>query len=55
MSTTNDPGAQVTERVVDGLHVQVFRDRVSAGSAAGRLAEEAVRSALMAQDQVRVV
>ena len=46
MSKPDDPGAKVTERNADGLHVHVFRDRVSAGSAAGRLAEEAVRSAL---------
>ena len=55
MSKTDDPGAKITERTIDGLQVHVFRDRASAGSAAGRLAEEAVRSALMAQDQVRVV
>jgi glucosamine-6-phosphate deaminase len=55
MSKTDDPGAKITERTADGLHVHVFRDRASAGSAAGRLAEEAVRSALMAQGEVRVV
>jgi glucosamine-6-phosphate deaminase len=47
--------ALVTERVVDGVHVQVFRDRVSAGSAAGRLAEEVLRSTLTANAQARVV
>jgi glucosamine-6-phosphate deaminase len=52
---TDERGVQVTERTVDGVLVHVFRDRVSAGSAAGRLAEEAVRSALMAQGQARVV
>ena len=52
---TDNPGGEVTERIVDGVHVHVFRDRASAGSAAGRLAEEAVRSALMAQEQARVV
>ena len=49
------PGVEVTERIVDGVHVHVFRDRVSAGSTAGRLAEDALRSALMSQNQARVV
>jgi glucosamine-6-phosphate deaminase len=55
MSETGDPGARVSERVVDGVQVQVFRDRLSAGSAAGRRAEEAVRSALTANGEARVV
>jgi glucosamine-6-phosphate deaminase len=52
---TDEPGVEVTERVVDGVHVHVFRDRSSAGTAAGRFAEEAIRSTLMAQDHARVV
>ncbi len=55
MVKSDEPGAEVTERVADGVHVHVFRDRASAGSAAGRLAEEAIRSVLMAQEQACVV
>lgn len=52
---STEPGAEVAERVADGVHVHVFSDRVSAGTAAGRLAEEALASVLRAQGQARVV
>lgn len=55
MSETDEDGGKVTEVVAGGVRVGVFRDRGAAGSAAGRLAEAAVRAALMAHDRVRVV
>jgi glucosamine-6-phosphate deaminase len=55
MSKTDEPSGKVAERTADGVRVHVFRDRASAGSAAGRLAEEAIRSSLIDQEQVRVV
>lgn len=55
MSRTDEPGTKVTERIADGVHVHVFRDRASAGAAAGLLVEEAIRSALTAEGQARVV
>lgn len=55
MGNRDETEPEVTERVVDGVHVRVFRDRTLAGSAAGSLAEQALRSVLMANGQARVV
>lgn len=47
--------AMVAERAVGGVRVRVFADRASAGAEAGRLAEEAIYSALKTQERARVV